>query len=224
MPGTEFRSARRCGDPRAAAADRAPLRGAVRVLVVLVDFSDKPMTATAAALRGSVLLDRQDAARAASASTTHEVTQRPGRPSTARWSGRTGCRRRSPRTPAATPAPASPAAERADHGARRGHGCRRRRRLHAVRQRRQRLRRRVHRRARRRAAPRRPATPNDIWSHKWVFNGGAFNADGTKIFGYLTIPEDCKIGVCAHELGHLLFGWPDLYDTDESSRASATGA
>ena len=58
---------------------------------------------------------------------------------------------------------------------------------------------------------------NDIWSHKWVFGGGALNADGTKVFGYLTVPEDSKIGVCAHELGHLLFGWPDLYDTDESS-------
>ena len=34
---------------------------------------------------------------------------------------------------------------------------------------------------------------------------------------YLTVPEDCKIGVCAHELGHLLFGFPDLYDTDGSS-------
>ena len=59
--------------------------------------------------------------------------------------------------------------------------------------------------------------PQHIWSHKWVFNGGAYDADGTQIFGYLTIPEDCKIGVCAHELGHLLFGWPDLYDTDGSS-------
>ena len=41
--------------------------------------------------------------------------------------------------------------------------------------------------------------------------------DQTKIYGYLTVPEDCKIGVCAHELGHLLFGFPDLYDTDNSS-------
>lgn len=56
-----------------------------------------------------------------------------------------------------------------------------------------------------------------IWSHKWVLSGGAFNADGTRIFGYLTVPEDSRIGVCAHELGHLLFGWPDLYDTDSSS-------
>jgi len=58
---------------------------------------------------------------------------------------------------------------------------------------------------------------NHIWSHKWVLVGSPFNADNTKIFGYLTVPEDCRIGVCAHELGHLLFGWPDLYDTDESS-------
>ena len=41
--------------------------------------------------------------------------------------------------------------------------------------------------------------------------------DATKIYGYLTIPEDAKIGVCAHELGHLLFGFPDLYDTDDTS-------
>lgn len=58
---------------------------------------------------------------------------------------------------------------------------------------------------------------NDIWSHKWNFKGGALNADGTKIYSYLTVPEDSKIGVCCHELGHLLFGWPDLYDTDGSS-------
>lgn len=56
-----------------------------------------------------------------------------------------------------------------------------------------------------------------IWSHKWVLPGGAYNADGTQIYAYLTVPEDCRIGVCAHELGHLLFGWPDLYDTDYSS-------
>jgi immune inhibitor A len=57
----------------------------------------------------------------------------------------------------------------------------------------------------------------DIWSHKWTLDGGARTVDSTKVFGYLTVPEDCKIGVCAHELGHLLFGFPDLYDTDNSS-------
>ncbi len=56
----------------------------------------------------------------------------------------------------------------------------------------------------------------DIWSHKWTLPN-ALNADGTQIFAYLTIPEDAKLGVCAHELGHLLFGFPDLYDTDASS-------
>src|SRR3979409_1303146 len=58
---------------------------------------------------------------------------------------------------------------------------------------------------------------DDIWSHKWTLDGGARAVDQTKIFGYLTVPEDCKIGVCAHELGHLLFGFPDLYDTDSTS-------
>lgn len=56
----------------------------------------------------------------------------------------------------------------------------------------------------------------DIWSHKWVLPG-VYNADGTHIYGYLTVPEDCRLGVCAHELGHLLFGFPDLYDTDYTS-------
>jgi len=58
--------------------------------------------------------------------------------------------------------------------------------------------------------------PKDIWSHKWVLPS-AYAADGKQIYAYLTIPEDAKIGVCAHELGHLLFGFPDLYDTDNTS-------
>jgi immune inhibitor A len=58
--------------------------------------------------------------------------------------------------------------------------------------------------------------PGDIWSHKWTLPS-AFSADGKQIFAYLTIPEDARIGVCAHELGHLLFGFPDLYDTDDTS-------
>ena len=57
----------------------------------------------------------------------------------------------------------------------------------------------------------------DIWSHKWVLEGGAMAVDGSKVYAYLTVPEDAKLGVCAHELGHLLFGFPDLYDTDYSS-------
>jgi immune inhibitor A len=56
----------------------------------------------------------------------------------------------------------------------------------------------------------------DIWSHKSTL-ASAFNADGKQIFAYLTVPEDSRVGVCSHELGHLLFGLPDLYDTDDSS-------
>ena len=56
----------------------------------------------------------------------------------------------------------------------------------------------------------------DIWSHKWVLPSQRI-VDNTKIFAYLTIPEDAKLGVTAHELGHLVFGWPDLYDTDNTS-------
>lgn len=57
----------------------------------------------------------------------------------------------------------------------------------------------------------------DIWSHKWVLENGAYQADGTQLYAYLTVPADCKLGVCAHELGHLAFGWPDLYDADYTS-------
>ncbi|MEU5162826.1 M6 family metalloprotease domain-containing protein [Streptomyces sp. NPDC020875] len=56
----------------------------------------------------------------------------------------------------------------------------------------------------------------DLWSHKWLLPS-AYDADGTRIYAYLTIPEDARIGVAAHELGHLVFGFPDLYDTDGSS-------
>jgi immune inhibitor A len=57
---------------------------------------------------------------------------------------------------------------------------------------------------------------DDIWSHKWVLPAQR-NVDSTKIYAYLTVPEDARIGVCAHELGHLLFGLPDLYDIDNTS-------
>ena len=55
-----------------------------------------------------------------------------------------------------------------------------------------------------------------IWSHKWVMRS-EFATDNTRLYAYLVIPEEARIGVCCHELGHLLFGFPDLYDTDSSS-------
>jgi len=58
---------------------------------------------------------------------------------------------------------------------------------------------------------------NDIWSHKWVLEGGLYQVDETQIFSFLTVPGDCKLGMCTHELGHLAFGWPDLYNVDYTS-------
>ncbi|MEX5301240.1 M6 family metalloprotease domain-containing protein [Kocuria sabuli] len=58
--------------------------------------------------------------------------------------------------------------------------------------------------------------PGDIWSHKWTLRQPR-NVDGRTVYAYLTIPEDSRIGVCAHELGHLVFGFPDLYDIDDTS-------
>ncbi|KAF2201430.1 M6 metalloprotease [Delitschia confertaspora ATCC 74209] len=57
---------------------------------------------------------------------------------------------------------------------------------------------------------------SDIWSVKWVLPEEK-TVDGVNIYGFLTIPEDAKIGVSAHEIGHLVFGWPDLYDIDNTS-------
>lgn len=63
--------------------------------------------------------------------------------------------------------------------------------------------------------------PDDIWSHKWSISRQL--RDGVWVYGYAMMPEywrdpgDMTIGVFAHELGHV-FGLPDLYDTDYSSR------
>ena len=56
---------------------------------------------------------------------------------------------------------------------------------------------------------------NDLWSHKWGITPQI--RDGKTISTYFMAPEDGRVGVMAHELGHLLLGWPDLYDTDYSS-------
>lgn len=61
-------------------------------------------------------------------------------------------------------------------------------------------------------------SPGDLWSLKWTLSTGPqAGSDGTKVWGFLTVPEDSNIGVCAHELGHLLFGLPDLYDISGAS-------
>ncbi len=58
----------------------------------------------------------------------------------------------------------------------------------------------------------------DIWSHKWAIN--PISANGVSIQTYFMAPEDGRVGVMSHELGHLLMRWPDLYDTDYSSRGT----
>jgi len=58
----------------------------------------------------------------------------------------------------------------------------------------------------------------DIWSHKWAISPKV--VDGVTIQTYFMAPEDGKVGVMSHELGHLLMKWPDLYDTDYSSRGT----
>lgn len=63
----------------------------------------------------------------------------------------------------------------------------------------------------------------DIWSHKWVVPGGIAVAPGLKVSTYLTVPEDCKVGVCAHEWGHLAARWADYYDTGESENLTSNG-
>lgn len=51
-----------------------------------------------------------------------------------------------------------------------------------------------------------------IWSHKWTLRS-PFISKGVKVFAYSTEPEDGRLGVFAHEFGHVL-GLPDLYDTN----------
>ncbi|MBB3192490.1 M6 family metalloprotease domain-containing protein [Halomonas cerina] len=58
----------------------------------------------------------------------------------------------------------------------------------------------------------------DIWSHKWGINPRTI--DGVQVRNYFMAPEDGRVGVMAHELGHLLMQWPDLYDTDYTSRGT----
>ena len=53
---------------------------------------------------------------------------------------------------------------------------------------------------------------NHIWSHKWTLPRPVQIRSNLFATSYLTVPEDCRMGVCAHELGHLAFQWEDFYD------------
>ena len=51
-----------------------------------------------------------------------------------------------------------------------------------------------------------------IWSHKADLHAEVKLSATLAATNYLTVPEDCRMDVCAHELGHLAFGWDDFYD------------
>ena len=54
---------------------------------------------------------------------------------------------------------------------------------------------------------------SEIWSHKWVVrNPVEIPSVNISVTTYLTVPHNCRLGVCAHELGHLAFQWQDFYD------------
>lgn len=58
----------------------------------------------------------------------------------------------------------------------------------------------------------RPLQGAHIWSHKWQLRNPVQVAPDLAATIYLVVPHDCKVGVCAHELGHLAFEWQDFYD------------
>jgi len=55
-----------------------------------------------------------------------------------------------------------------------------------------------------------------IWSHAWGVPRD-LRLDNMGFASYAMEPENGKVGVFGHELGHSLFGLPDLYDTDYNS-------
>jgi immune inhibitor A len=65
--------------------------------------------------------------------------------------------------------------------------------------------------------------PDDIWSHKWVLPTARKVTATAKAKTYLTVPEDCRVGVCAHEWGHLAARWADYYDTGEDENMKSNG-
>lgn len=53
-----------------------------------------------------------------------------------------------------------------------------------------------------------------FWSLKWILPVPVPVANGLSAAAFLTVPENCDLGVCAHELGHLAFQWEDFYDAN----------
>ncbi|MFG2333982.1 M6 family metalloprotease domain-containing protein [Streptomyces sp. NPDC048604] len=64
---------------------------------------------------------------------------------------------------------------------------------------------------------------DDIWSLKWGVPGGVQVGPNLTVETFLTVPEDCAMGVCAHEWGHLAGRWDDYYDTGELRATTSNG-
>ncbi|MFF8774574.1 M6 family metalloprotease domain-containing protein [Kitasatospora sp. NPDC015120] len=69
-----------------------------------------------------------------------------------------------------------------------------------------------------------PAKVKDaLWSAKWVNEKPTTVAPGLAVQTFLTVPEDCKVGVCCHEWGHLACGYADYYDTGDIEFSKSNG-
>lgn len=214
IPGTDFPLGTPPSVIRSAAADREPLRGTVRVIVVMVEFSDKKLATSQGAIEDLFFSEGKvptGSVREYYKEVTHGLIDIQGEvvgplemPQTIAYyaNGASGVGEDTPsaRTLARDAVEAADAAVDFGPYDNDGNGF-----VDAF----------IIVHAGRGAEQ--TTNHNDIWSHKSVLEGEPYETDGTKVYGYLTIPEDARLGVCAHELGHLLFGWPDLYDTDESS-------
>jgi immune inhibitor A len=64
---------------------------------------------------------------------------------------------------------------------------------------------------------------NDIWSLKWLVPKDIKVKENLVVRTFLTVPEDCQMGVCAHEWGHLAARWADFYDTGKISTKVSNG-
>ncbi|MGW4898624.1 M6 family metalloprotease domain-containing protein [Kitasatospora sp. NPDC004240] len=67
-------------------------------------------------------------------------------------------------------------------------------------------------------------SPDDVWSLKWNTPGsGVQVGPNLLVRTFLTVPEDCAVGVCAHEWGHLAGRWADYYDTGSLRETRSNG-
>ncbi len=64
---------------------------------------------------------------------------------------------------------------------------------------------------------------DDMWSLKWVIPNDVVVGDDLRVRTFLTVPEDCNMGVCAHEWGHLAARWADYYDTGRLAARQSNG-